>query len=60
MKLEKAIEIGKELLTDLPPFTFEQRREAVKLLIEAGEREISNRGDLHYIHTGPLPSETEE
>ncbi|MBA7692707.1 hypothetical protein ES703_101274 [subsurface metagenome] len=60
MKLEKAIEIGKELLTDLPPFTFEQRREAVKMLIQAGEAFETLRSQQIYPSSYLLPGEIEK
>lgn len=60
MKLSKAIEIGKDLLTELPQFSPDDRREAVKLGIEAMKR-IKECQEHHctlsYIE---LPGETEE
>lgn len=60
MKLPKAIEIGKDLLTELPQFSPDERRDAVKLLIEAGERIKVARRWKASPWDSLLPSETEE
>ena len=60
MKLEKAIETGQDLLTELPQSSPDERREAVKLLIKSGEREVYNRNHQPFFVFGILPGETED
>lgn len=60
MKLAKAIEIGNDLLTELPQFSPDDRREAIKLLIEAGGQLQAIRQAHPEFRTFILPGETEE
>lgn len=60
MKLDEAIEV-QTISLDHPYITTNpELRKAMKLLIEAGKREIRNRKDPDYVLVGPLPGETEE
>ena len=60
MKLEKAIEVNQAFLMDEPQFPPEDRREAVKLGIEALKLVEMERRD-HLSYAGELlPGETEK
>ena len=60
MNLPEAIEIGKRRVKDFRPGCDPEERDATKLLIKSGEREIRNRKDPDYLIFGLLPGETEE
>lgn len=60
MKLKKAIQIGKDILYYTKPSDPPEGYNAIKLLIEAGELEIKNRGTLRPGLYPLLPGETEE
>lgn len=60
MNLQKAIEIGTSFTAEPNKEVAPQLIDAIKLLIEAGEREIRNRKDPNYVLVGLLPGETED
>jgi len=60
MNLKKAIEIGTDLLGEGPQFSPDDRRDAVKLLIEAGKSCQKSREIRWYSTRYKLPGETEE
>ncbi len=60
MKPKKAIEILNDLLGEGPQFSPDDRRDAVKLGIEALKRHKALQENPHYTRLGPLPSETED
>lgn len=60
MTLNKAIEILQDLMTDLPQFSPDDRREAVMLGIEALKQIKESRFDPSTWEPRLLPGETEE
>lgn len=58
MKLTRAIEVNQDLLTDGPYWPEEERREAIKLLIEAGKGILAYRKWGRNNLPQPLPGET--
>ena len=60
MNIDTAIEILEDLMTSLPQFPPEMRREAVMLGIEALQAIRKWRAESGEYHQLPLPSETEE
>jgi len=58
MYLEKAIEIGEDLLLETPQFPPDDRRDALTLLIEAGKRIKGYRDYTVSLTLGLLPGET--
>ena len=59
MTLEKATEILRDLLGEAPQWPPDDRRDAVKLGIEALELIKESREDRYYLSDQPLPSEAE-
>ena len=59
MKLEKAIEIADDLERTYAPVLLPHRKEALKLLIEAGKRIYTSRHSKHHGDKKLLPGETD-
>lgn len=59
MKLEKAIEIGHIIVQTGEYEGDPDDSDAVKLLIEAGKRELNNRSGSKYVIVAPLKGETD-
>jgi len=60
MKLDKAIEITKDLLANGSYYQPDDRKDAAKLLIEAGKREEYHRSSNPNKSPNLLPGETED
>jgi len=60
MKLDKAIEILNDLLGEGPQFPPDDRREAVKIGIEALKRHYQIQHEVVPFPEKPLPGETED
>ena len=60
MKLEKAIEIGTDMSQNLPTMLDQDRKDAVKLLIEAGKSVLHSREIFPDVSVDYLPGETTE
>lgn len=58
MQIEKAIEIGQEILDGVQPTSITDRRGAIQLGLEALKREKLNRENPDYVIVGQLPGET--
>ena len=60
MILKRAIEIG-HAVYDANDYRGEKvEKEALKIVLEAAEREQNNRDDPDYVRVGWLPSETKD